>query len=217
MKAIWFLLFASSLVFAEDFNQIIPLAKLPAKERLAAIRKKGICVKILESDRKTSEHFFTWKQVEAASGKLSEVTKIKSLVGKTLCQGENPVAAKCPTIVLATDAPGSTLLHEYLHYLQMTKRSSWCSLSKSLWTRRPTEQESRIIRDMEWEVHQYLWDHRSDLDFNLEDKIAIISETIEEAEQRPWDPLAKDYVRKEALVTELGTLIQEYKSKLGIK
>ena len=188
------------------------------QDQLKFIREKGVCIKILESDRKVPKGFFVWGEIEKPTGKLSEITSQKGLMGKTLCQGEHSLAKNCATIVLASDAPRSTLLHEFLHHRQIEKDPSWCPLSKTLWQRTPSKDEQKLIRDKEWDVHKALWDNRKQLNFQIEDQVTVASETLEEAQVRKnFDPDAEKYTQTSNLLLELNSAISQYKKKLGLK
>lgn len=136
-------------------------------------------------------------------------------MGKTLCKSEHELSSKCLTIALASDAPKSTLIHEFLHAKQIQKDPKWCGISKKLWQRAPTEEEVKIIRDKEWDAHRFLWENRQSLNFNIEDDLAIVSETLEEAMQRKsFDLTAMNYIKEQKMEETLTQLIQKYKSSL---
>lgn len=202
----------------EIIREIQELATKEPAAQLKSLRDKGLCINILDSDRKVPKKgFFIWADIEKPTGSLTDVTKLKNLMGKTLCQGEHKMSKKCPTIVLASDAPQSSLLHEYLHYKQILGDKTWCPLSEKLWKRTPTAEEEKIIRDREWDVHKALFENRKELKFNTEDEVTVISETLEEAQARQsYDKGAIDYVKKNKLSEELMKSIEIYKERMGI-
>lgn len=196
-------------------SDIKALANKPPEEQLKDIRSQGICVLVMESGRKTPKDFFTWGKIEAPKESLQKITKQKNVMGKTLCKSEHELSAKCLTIALASDAPKSTLIHEFLHAKQIQKDSKWCGISKKLWQRAPTEEEAKMIRDKEWDVHRFLWENRQSLNFNIEDDLAVVSETLEGAMQRrKFDSTATDYTKEQKMEESLTQLIQKYKSSL---
>lgn len=200
---------------AEDIKS---LSLKSPEEQLKSIRASGLCVMVMESGRKTPRDFFTWGKIETPKEPMLKITKHKNLMGKTLCKGEHELSAKCVTIALASDAPKSTLIHEYLHTMQIHNDPSWCRLSKQLWKREPTADEVKMIRDKEWDAHQFLWENRENLNLNIEDELSIVSETIEEAEQRKsFDPSASVYVKDQKLTSTLSQLIEKYKKAMMTK
>lgn len=191
------------------------IALMAPKQQLEQIRKEGVCIKVADSGRKAPPKFFSWSQVEKPTLALKEATSLADVMGKSFCRGERPLSRACPTIVLASDAPASTLLHEYLHVKQAERSTSWCALSKKLWNRPPTKAEDRIVRDLEWDAHKMLWSNRARLKLGLEDKIAVAGETIEEAKKRrDFDPTTLSYLQREKVAQSFRELIQEYQGTL---
>lgn len=196
-------------------EEIKNLTKKSPEEQLKSIREQGVCIMVMESGRRTPKDFFTWGKIETPKESLLKISKVKNLMGKTLCKGEHDLARKCITIALASDAPKSTLIHEYLHAKQIQNDPEWCRLSKQLWKRSPTADEVKIIRNKEWDVHRFLWESRESLNFNIEDELAITAETIEEAEQRKsFDSTASEYAKDQKLNLTLNQLIQKYKKAI---
>jgi hypothetical protein len=159
-----------------------------------------------------------WGQVEKATEPLSSVTTLKALMGKTLCKGEIDASKNCATIVIASNAPRSTLIHEYLHAKQMSKDANWCPLSKALWGKSSlTSDEKKAVREKEWDAHKFLWRNRALFSYGIEDALAIASETIEEAQARSsWDASAKDFVKEQNIEAIMLEKIEAYKKQLGI-
>ncbi|MEQ1665798.1 MAG: tetratricopeptide repeat protein, partial [Bdellovibrionales bacterium] len=196
-------------------KELLRLSLLKPQELITEVRKQGICVQVLKSNRKSPEQFFTWSKIEKSEKPLSDITKQKNLMGKTFCKDEHLISKGCTTIVLASDAPKSTLLHEYLHVKQIEKDAKWCPLSKELWSREPSPAESKLIRDKEWDVHRVLWAHLEQLNVDIEDKLAVISETLQEAWLRKdFDSEALKFVKSEKMSKRLGSLFATYKSQL---
>ncbi|NUM87971.1 MAG: hypothetical protein HUU37_02090 [Bdellovibrionales bacterium] len=173
------------------------LGGLPPADILREVRAQGACVEILDSGRKAPGGFH-WGKVEATQGKLSDVTQHKALMGKTLCRGEHEKAKDCATILVASDAPFSTLLHEWLHFQQTKKAGTVCATSKPLWKRAPSEMEKNLLGDFEWDVLMVLWENRSRLPLGVEDRITVASEILEQAEKRRGrHPDAAAWVKRE--------------------
>jgi hypothetical protein len=203
---------------AEAIKEVRNLAQLKPEEQLQYLRdKKKLFVKILDAQIKIPSGFFTWGQVEKSTKPLNLITKNKALMGKTLCQGEHTESKDGLTIVLSNNAPQSTLIHEYLHTLQINNDSQWCSLSKTLWSTTNLDSHTeQIIRDKEWDVHKFLWKNKKLIAYDIEDQVTIASETIEEAEMRKsWDPLALDFIKKEKIENYLNDKIIAYKKRLN--
>lgn len=218
------LLFSASAAAAEKWAirndakvlcELKSLAKKSKKVQLATVRKSGVCVEILDSGRKVPKGFFVWKDAEKPTALLSKVTSKAALMGKTMCKGEHRASEKCTTIFLASDAPASTLLHEYLHVKQIEKDAAWCELSKNLWTREATEAEAREPGEREWDVHVALWDNRESLGFDAQDTAAVGGELLELVPARAsYDKETLEYVKKARVESELVKAIQEYQRRL---
>lgn len=201
-------------------DDLITLARKKPEEILRGVRGTGVCVAVMDSGRKVPPGQFVWSQVEKPKGMLSAFTKKSALLGKTLCKGERDIAMSCDTIILAGDAPKGTLLHEYLHTVQLKNNKNWCRVSKKLWVEgyTPTEDEYQLTHDMEWDVYKTLWSVRTQLKLSLEDLISITSGMSDEAKARSsYDGAAAVFLREQKVAEELGRLVVEYKRSIGIK
>ncbi len=226
---VWNLLLASALLAAPVCNwcvfgqagiteDVVRIASLSPFEALRAVRQHSICVKVMDTHRRVPPDTFAWAQIESPSLEMRQVSQLTGLMGKTLCAGEIPLVGKCPTIILASDAPFSTLIHEYLHFLQIGRDPTWCGFSKSLIGRGPDEKALGRMSDMEWDVHLFLWNNYKKMDLALDDQIAIVSETVSLAQQRRnYDPDAKRFLAIENPAETLDRLIADYRKKMGIK
>jgi len=190
----------------------LALGKLEPAEMLKSVRKQGICVRILDSGRRAPPGTFLWSTIEQPSGKLSDITKIPGLMGKTLCADELPIAKGCPTIVLASDGMKTTLVHEFLHVKQIAKDQAWCPLSKKTWeTGKTSPEEQRVFLNREWDVHRWLLENLDALRPNIDDKIGIVSNTMDQARMRAsFDADAAQYVEKMKLNEKLNGYVNEY-------
>lgn len=192
-------------------KDVLALGKMKSEDVLKAVREQGFAVRFLQSSRKHPPHLFHWAKVEKSTGELSRVTKLDNLFGKTLCRGEHELAPDATTLTIASDAPRSTLFHEYLHARQIGKNGKWCELSKKLWTAKPDAQAEKEIRNREWDVHRFLWENRDALGFETEDKVAIADETVNEAKARKdFDPEAAAYVEKHEIPHRLRRYVDQY-------
>ncbi|MBP7843261.1 MAG: hypothetical protein KA116_00460 [Proteobacteria bacterium] len=194
------------------FNDLKKLSKLSPKEQLNFIKNQKTSVIVLKSHQKVLAGTFNWGKFIKPHNELKSLSSKKALMGKTLCKGEHMFSDWQDTIALSDVAPRSTLIHEYIHILQLRQDKEWCPLSKKLWsTPSPSQQESQAIRNKEWDAHKILWKLRSDLAYDIEDEIAISSETLEEAKMRKeWDPQAIDWVKSEDIELYMNHKIQNY-------
>lgn len=198
--------------FAE---QIKTLSQLPPKDLLAKIEANNIKVLILSSGRKNPSKLFYWGQVRQDKGELNQISKIEGAMGKTLCTGERPESKEGPTIILASDSPYSTLVHEYVHSMQIKEDLSWCPVSKRLWTDKPTDAETRMVRDREWDVRLVLWDLLKSPQMNIEDQIIVTEGIIREAEARKnFDPTANKFLTDNNIQSYFLQKVEEYKKAL---
>jgi hypothetical protein len=192
------------------------LAQLGPKELLAHIEKEGIKILILSSGRKNPSPLFNWGQIRIDKGELTQITKLEGAMGKTLCRGEKPESREGTTIVLAADSPYSTLIHEYLHVLQLQRDSSWCPVSRQLWGRQKVSpREQRMVRDREWDVRLVLWNLLEAPPMTVEDRLMVTDGLLNEAsERKAYDPSAVAFVDKNDLKTKRSKEIKEYMEKL---
>lgn len=197
-------------------NEVENFLNLPPRKQLEKIEAEGIKVFILNPDRKSGTPFFQWSTIRVDPGNLSDISKIEGSLGKTLCKGERLIATKDYTIVLNSDAPLSTLLHEYLHVKQIKKDSNWCKISKRLWgNNMPSVEDVKAVRDHEWDVRQTLWQARQHSAFNIEDHIVIAEGMIKEAQMRKdFDPQALEIVKKEKVEEYLLKEVDAFKQFL---
>ncbi|MBI3557008.1 MAG: hypothetical protein HY074_12150 [Deltaproteobacteria bacterium] len=199
-------------------NDVLGIARLKPQAALKAIRERSVCVKVMRTKRKVPPHTFAWEQIEKPTLEMKEVTQLAGLMGKTLCAGEIPVVGKCQTIILASDAPFSTLIHEYLHVLQIARDPGWCPFSKAMWHRGASDVDLKLMSDKEWDVHLFLWNNYKRMNLEIDDQIAIVSETVNLAQQRKnFDPDAKNFLAQENAVETLNGLIAQYKKRMEIK
>lgn len=198
-------------------EQAKDLAKLNPKDLIAAIEKAGVKILILASSRKNPSPLFNWGQIRIDKGELNQITKHEAAMGKTLCQGEKPESKDQVTIILAADSPFSTLIHEYLHTLQIQRDPSWCPVSKQLWGKEKiTAQENRMIRDREWDVRLVLWELIEAANMTVEDRLIISDGLIAESLQRKsYHPESEEFVEKNNLQTTRKKAITEYLLLLG--
>lgn len=180
------------------------------------IRTEGINIVILATKRKVPAGVFHWGQIHQPETDLGAVSKIPNLMGKTLCAGELPLSKDGLTIVVAADAPKSTLLHEYLHVLQIEKDQAWCPLSKKMWGKRKlSAKEISAAQDKEWDVHRFLWEEKDELALGFEDKLGIAANLQEQAVARSKrDPEAMAYLEKEKVGAYLRAQIEAYQANL---
>lgn len=188
------------------------LSKLKPAELLKRVEDDGVAVKILPSGRRTPKKFFTWGSIRVDEGKLDQISRAEGSMGKTLCKGERNSPTDRATVVLASDAPFSTLLHEYLHALQIRKDRGWCAISKRLWSKpAPDELESRMIRDREWDVRRTLLETLDSPSYSLEDQASVVDGAISEADARKgFDPAAAALVESRGLREKLSLIMLDY-------
>jgi hypothetical protein len=195
------------------------LSQLPAQDLLARIEKDGVKVLILSSGRKNPSPLFTWGKVRIDNGVLNQITKYEGAMGKTLCPGERSEAKDGTTIILAADSPFSTLVHEYLHVLQIRRDPSWCLVSKRLWNKENVSAlENRMIRDREWDVRLVLWEVLKSPQMTVEDRLIVTDGLLNEgAARKSFDPAAATFIEKNDLKARREKEAKDYLSILGIK
>jgi hypothetical protein len=197
-------------------EEVSSFLELSSKDQLLKVEKLGIRVLILNSDRPLNSPFFQWKKERVDQGSLSEVSQLESSMGKTLCKDEIKIAKSKYNIILNADAPRSTLLHEYLHVLQIIKEEKWCEISKKIWNKKTIETSENIeIRNREWDVRKTLWRTREHQSYSIEDRIIIAEGLMNEAKLRAaFDKSAPLYVEKENVIQFLNQNIESFKQSL---
>jgi hypothetical protein len=195
--------------------KIQKLASLKPEDLLKKIEEEKIKILILSSGRKDPKTLFHWGQIRQDSGELNQISAIEGAMGKALCQGEKPESKDSITIVLASDSPYSTLIHEYIHTMQIKQDASWCPISKRLWSDKPSPFEIRMVRDREWDVRLILWDLLSTPNMNIEDQI-IVTEGIlrESGDRKNFDPSAARFLVNNKIQIYLNQKIEEYKKTI---
>jgi len=193
-------------------NEINHLITLMPTELLKNIENQNIKVFILNPDRIQTKKYFTWGKIRVDSGKLSDLSKIEGSLGKTLCKDERKIAKMGTTIVLSSDAPYSTLIHEYLHLKQIELDNSWCEISKKLWDNpSPKKDWIKAVRDREWDVRLFLWSIKDQNNFNIEDKIVIAEGLIKEAIFRSqYDSSSLKYIKEKKVENYLQDQVKLY-------
>lgn len=206
----------SCLAYNDSFkSKIKDLASLTPKDLLKRLEDEKIKVLILSSGRKNPSKLFYWGQVRQDNGQLNQISAIEGAMGKTLCPGEKPESQNAITIVLASDSPYSTLIHEYIHAEQIKQDVSWCPVSKRLWSDKPSPSEIRMIRDREWDVRLVLWDLLPLPQMNIEDQIIVTEGILRESEARKnFDPSALEFLKKNKIQAFFEEKIKEYKKVL---
>ncbi len=188
------------------------------KKMLEKVRSEGISVKVLNSGRTVPKNFFHWGSLERTVGPMESLSQNKGVMGKTLCKGEHPLAGDGVTIFLASDAPKSTLIHEYLHTFQIQGDPAWCPISKAIWDSGRMSREAMILmQDREWDVHRWLWENRDALKLAVEDRVNIGANLMDQASLRaPRDPSVRVYLKKQKVNEELDRDVAAYRKALGL-
>lgn len=207
----------SCLAYNDELKtKVQGLAQLSPKDLLAKIEDEKIKVLVLSSGRKNPSKLFYWGQIRQDKGELNQISAIEGAMGKTLCRGEKPESQDATTIVLASDSPYSTLIHEYIHVMQIKNDISWCPVSKRLWTDKPSASEIRMIRDREWDARLVLWSLLESPQMNVEDQIIVTEGILRESEGRKnFDPTAARFLTDNKIQSYFLQKIEEYKKALA--
>jgi hypothetical protein len=196
----------------ETVKTFTEISQLAPEKLLSYVEKDQVKVLILSSGRKNPSKLFNWGQVRVDPGQLSQISKIEGSMGKTICKGERPEAKDGITIILAEDSPYLTLVHEYMHVLQIRKDKSWCASSKLLWDLKEVPPSlQRMVRDREWDVRLILWNLLSSPQLTVEDRLLVADGTFNEINARKdFDPDAVTFLEKNDVKAKRLSLINEY-------
>lgn len=188
------------------------------KKMLEKVRSEGLSVKVLNSGRPVPKNFFHWGSIERPVGPIESLSQQKGIMGKTLCKGEHALAGDGTTIFLASDAPRSTLIHEYLHTFQIQGDPAWCPISKAIWDSGRISREAMVLmQDREWDVHRWLWENRDALKLSVEDRVNVGANLMDQASVRaPRDPSVRLYLKKQKVNEELDRDVAAYRKALGL-
>jgi len=154
--------------------EIESIAALPIEKQINYI-KKIIPVDLLSTPRKGQKHYFNSLGEPKIS--IEMITNIEGLYGKAVCAKKDESAK----IYLAEDAPPSTLLHEYIHYLQMQKEKRWCALDGRVLEKAEKREQALLYHRFEYEVLKIIWDLKEKPHFNFEDRVILIEGLSREA------------------------------------
>jgi hypothetical protein len=151
----------------DDVKNILILGAKPLSEQILEIKSK-INLELIFSHRKVEQKYF--ESLGPARRSIDEITDIEGLYGKAVCP-QNSEKAK---ILLADDAPPTTLLHEYIHVLQIQKIPRWCELSGKVLSKEEKQERAFLYHSFEFEVLKILWDLRDKIPMNTEDHLILI-------------------------------------------
>lgn len=148
--------------------RIEKLGNLSIADQIAEI-KKEVPIELIETGRQGGTHYFD--ALGPATRKLDQITDVEGLYGKAVCA--KPDAPK-PHLLIADDAPPTTLLHEYIHYLQMVDDKRWCELDGRILESSEKKERAILYHRYEFEVLKTLWDLREKFAMNFEDKLILV-------------------------------------------
>ena len=103
-------------------DMVEKLAGLPLPKQAEAIRKR-VTLELLKSNSKGGTHFFDF--LGEPKKNVEDINNIEGRYGKVECRKRGEEVTR---IYLADDAPPTTLLHFYIHFLQMGQENRWCEL-----------------------------------------------------------------------------------------
>ncbi|MCC6277010.1 MAG: hypothetical protein IT289_03730 [Oligoflexia bacterium] len=168
--------FAGAVSSTPAFGQVLSnsqvkkleaLALKPVRDQVEEIQK-DVPIEILKSTRPRSTQHFNFLPLSQKT--VADITDLEGLYGKAPC----PIEGKS-VIYVAEDAPPSTLLHEYAHYLQLTNEKRWCELEKSGLTTEEKRERAIMYHRFEFEVLKVLWTMRETIPWlTFEDRLILI-------------------------------------------
>lgn len=168
--------------------------ELNANELLKKIESEGIKIEILNSHKQVPAlGQFSWGKMRKAKIDIEKVSQIEGLKGKTICPNEHPLFSKSKiSILLASDSPRETLIHEYLHTWQIRKDLSWCPSLKRMWLTKPSEEEQMRINQMEKDVYETMWSLREKILISHKDRAVLADGYLKYADVEMKQLLTKE-------------------------
>jgi hypothetical protein len=152
---------------ADQIKKVMELGQKTLSEQVSFIKEK-FDLELIASHRKAPQKFF--EMLGPAKRSLDQITDVEGLYGKAVC----PKKSERPKILIADDAPPSTLLHEYLHGLQIQARSRWCELDSRVLDSDEKRDRAILYHSFEFEVLKTLWDLRGQLPLTIEDRLILV-------------------------------------------
>jgi hypothetical protein len=147
--------------------QVLELGQLSIERQIEAI-SKVVPLELLKSNRKGGTHAFD--KLGPAVENVEDVTDVEGLYGKSMCP-KNGEPAK---ILIADDAPPATLIHEYIHFLQMKHEKRWCELDGRILEGDEKRERALLYHKFEFETLKTMWDMRPKLLLTFEDKLILV-------------------------------------------
>jgi len=152
---------------SSQVKDLTALAQKPLEEQVAVI-KKDVPVELLSSARRGGRHYFDF--LGPAKKSIEEISEIEGLYGKATC----PKAGAPAVLYIAEDAPQTTLIHEYAHFLQMKNEKRWCELDGRTLESDEHRERALLYHRFEFNVLKTMWEMGDTLTKNFEDRILIV-------------------------------------------
>jgi len=153
-----------------QIEQVLKLGQKNIDGQIEEI-KKSFDLELLSTTRPNAKSYFD--SLGPAKKSVEDISDIEGLYGKAVCPDPKSNDSK-PLIYIAKDAPPSTLLHEYMHGLQIQNKKRWCVLSGRVLENDEKKERAILFHSFEFEVLKTLWDLRDRLALNIEDKLILV-------------------------------------------
>jgi len=150
------------------------LSKLTLPQQAQEIRKK-VTLELLKSNAQGGPHFFDFLGTPKKS--VEDVNDMEGRYGKVQCRKQGEEVTR---IYLADDAPPTTLLHFYIHYLQMGQEKRWCELEGRVLESAEKNEQAILYHKFEFEALKTLWDLKANLTMNFEDELLLLEGLTQE-------------------------------------
>jgi hypothetical protein len=181
------------LIKDEYFEKVKIFGEQDARVLLNNIKNDNVDVYTFNSKITFPNKFqFHWGKILRPTLSKEQVTKIANLNGRTYCKGEESFTKNKITIVLSDVAPFSTLIHEYLHVLQIRKNPIWCEVSRKIKKKQVSEEDIKTSEALEEEVVQILFENRGIVAFSFKDMAKISEGAKKQIELKKYLDLYKN-------------------------
>ncbi len=161
--------YSQSSILIETLNSeqrelVEKISLMAIPDQIEALKKK-VELKLIRSHSHPPDSIY--KSIGVAEKSVDDIKDLEGLYGKVQC-GEKL------TLIIADDAPPSTLVHEFIHFLQIKNDATWCDLDGRILSKEEKRQRALIFHHCEYEAFKILWLLKGLEHFSFEDRMLAI-------------------------------------------
>lgn len=157
----------AALLNKDETEWLLEVGRKSIAEQIEIIQKK-MPIEILKADNKPK--FPAFSALGEPKRSTDTVKDLEGLFGKVQCPGKEGKVR----IFISEDAPPSTLLHQYIHALQMARETRWCALEGRLLDKEEKDERAVLYHRFEFEALHTLWKLKEHEHYSFTDRLIII-------------------------------------------